>query len=432
IISLLTFYFSGTAQVAINPSNNPADNSAMLDVSATDRGVLIPRMTQAQRIAIANPATSLLVYQTDGASGYYYNSGSPSSPNWVALFTSATAGWSVTGNAGTNPNTHFIGTTDSADFVFKTNNTEKFRIAANGNVGIGTANPASALYIWKDFNGPMVMFEQDNIFNSAFVVAGPASFSDTVSVVDFWLNNGSTPGLHLKQNGYIGIGKYNPSVPLEVQKPYPGSSGTFEVAKFTVLDATGTTDRGLRIFGTSSGSAVGIGKTTSADFQFYDHETNPLITVKDNGNVGIGTSTPGAKLDVNGDIKTNELKMAQFIRKTIGVVSVSSETIVATLTIPNYSPFSAEITAHCVDGLYPEFSSVQKIYITCFQEGSGALLNIVVENKSLSGTDASWPTWTWVNSGDNHTFYLKAIDPSGSMDVRLDVTFYNDGGIMFN
>ncbi|MBI5218887.1 MAG: hypothetical protein HY958_08150 [Bacteroidia bacterium] len=114
-------------QAAINSTNNPADASAMLDVSATDRGVLIPRMTQAQRTAIANPATSLLVYQTDGTSGYYYNSGTPSAPNWVALFTSATAGWSVTGNAGTNPNAHFIGTTDSADFVFKTNNTEKLR-----------------------------------------------------------------------------------------------------------------------------------------------------------------------------------------------------------------------------------------------------------------------------------------------------------------
>ncbi|MBI4946601.1 MAG: hypothetical protein HY840_09390 [Bacteroidetes bacterium] len=74
------------AQAAINTTNNPADNSAMLDVSATDRGVLIPRMTQTERNAIVNPANSLLIYQTNNSPGYYYNSGTPSAPNWVALF----------------------------------------------------------------------------------------------------------------------------------------------------------------------------------------------------------------------------------------------------------------------------------------------------------------------------------------------------------
>ena len=43
------------------------DNSAKLDVSATDGGLLIPRMTEVQR-AIATPAT-LMIFQTDGA-GY--------------------------------------------------------------------------------------------------------------------------------------------------------------------------------------------------------------------------------------------------------------------------------------------------------------------------------------------------------------------------
>ena len=46
--------------------------SAILEVVATDKGFLPPRMTTAQMTAIASPATGLLIYQTDGVSGYYY------------------------------------------------------------------------------------------------------------------------------------------------------------------------------------------------------------------------------------------------------------------------------------------------------------------------------------------------------------------------
>jgi hypothetical protein len=58
--------------VAINTTGADPDNSAMLDVSSTTKGILIPRMTQAQRTAIASPATGLLVFQTDGSAGFYY------------------------------------------------------------------------------------------------------------------------------------------------------------------------------------------------------------------------------------------------------------------------------------------------------------------------------------------------------------------------
>lgn len=55
-------------------------------VSMDSQGVLVPRMTASQRSpGIANPATGLLVYQTDGSAGFYYNSGTPAAPNWVKI-----------------------------------------------------------------------------------------------------------------------------------------------------------------------------------------------------------------------------------------------------------------------------------------------------------------------------------------------------------
>lgn len=59
--------------LSINNSGTVADGSAQLDVSASDKGMLVPRMTSAQRIAIAAPATGLLVFDTDTGSFWFYN-----------------------------------------------------------------------------------------------------------------------------------------------------------------------------------------------------------------------------------------------------------------------------------------------------------------------------------------------------------------------
>ncbi len=75
-IIFVIFGYHLFAQVGINTDGSNPDASAMLDIKATDKGVLIPRMTEAERIAISSPATGLLVYQTDGHTGFYYFDGS--------------------------------------------------------------------------------------------------------------------------------------------------------------------------------------------------------------------------------------------------------------------------------------------------------------------------------------------------------------------
>jgi hypothetical protein len=54
-------------------------------------------------------------------------------------------GWDKNGNTGDN--TNFLGTTNNAPLILKTNNTEQFRIAENGNIGVGIANPAYKLQV---------------------------------------------------------------------------------------------------------------------------------------------------------------------------------------------------------------------------------------------------------------------------------------------
>jgi Chaperone of endosialidase len=152
LILLMCFnYILVTAQnVGINTV--APDASAILDITHTNRGLLIPRIaltaTNVSAPVIA-PALSLLVFNTAAAGappnevtpGYYYWNGA----KWVGI--SAGNAWQLLGNAGTTAGTNFIGTTDATDFVIKTNNIEQARILSTGNVGIGTTTPTEKLQV---------------------------------------------------------------------------------------------------------------------------------------------------------------------------------------------------------------------------------------------------------------------------------------------
>lgn len=66
---------SSTVKAQVGVGTLIPNASAQLDVVSTTKGMLTPRMTQADRDLIASPATGLLIYQTDNTPGfYYYNS----------------------------------------------------------------------------------------------------------------------------------------------------------------------------------------------------------------------------------------------------------------------------------------------------------------------------------------------------------------------
>jgi len=69
LLPLATF----SQSVGINSDGSAPDPSAILDIKSTTSGLLIPRMTAAQRTSISSPADGLMVYDTDFDEFWYYN-----------------------------------------------------------------------------------------------------------------------------------------------------------------------------------------------------------------------------------------------------------------------------------------------------------------------------------------------------------------------
>jgi len=140
IIPLLQSNFSSAQGLAVNTTGAGADASAMLDVNSTSQGVLVPRMTAAQRGLISNPATGLLVYQTDATAGFYFYNGT----QWTSLNGGGNTASAVTAQhlAGAS---YSISTTD--ELVYSTTPGASFTLPSASAAGLG-----KVIYIADDFN----------------------------------------------------------------------------------------------------------------------------------------------------------------------------------------------------------------------------------------------------------------------------------------
>lgn len=135
LVSTMAIY----AQVGVH--TDFPDASAAMEIYSTSKGLLIPRVVLTSNLSnpspVTAPATGLMVFNNgpNQPMGFYYWDGS----QWQQTGGSggSTAYWSLTGNAGTTAGTNYIGTTDDEDFLIYTNESERMRFEADGQIDIG-------------------------------------------------------------------------------------------------------------------------------------------------------------------------------------------------------------------------------------------------------------------------------------------------------
>ncbi len=137
-----------SAVTAIQAQNNVGigtpnpQPSAIVEMQSTDKGILIPRMTTAQRLAISNPADALMVYDTDQKCFYFYEQ---TPGQWVSMCslgaTGATGTTGITGATGASGPTGVTGAAGATGATGNTGATGTGTTGATGPTGpVGCAN----------------------------------------------------------------------------------------------------------------------------------------------------------------------------------------------------------------------------------------------------------------------------------------------------
>jgi hypothetical protein len=201
-ILLISILFTPIAKAQVGFGIKTPDLSAVVELSSSNKGLLIPRINLTNLASattpILNPANGLIVYNTNTTTGqglYYYST--PILNRWVKIFDIVNA-WNLSGNQNTVPGTNFIGTTDNQDVVFKRNNIISGRLnAQRNNTSFGLKSLSSinagsglvaigyeALFNNKDGNGSIAYGNQalrDGINGSFNMALGNQSLFKTTT-----------------------------------------------------------------------------------------------------------------------------------------------------------------------------------------------------------------------------------------------------------
>lgn len=311
ILGLIGFCFQGLAQNVGIGTASP-HTSAQLEVSASNKGLLIPRMSSSNREGIMSPAKGLLIFDIDTSTFWYFNGNI-----WVNMNTAISPnGWSLTGNIGTNPSLNFIGTLDDLPLKFKINNTAAGEVNSQANTALGLNASILSGGSQNTAIGAFSLANNAGIFNTALgfsslysnlsgnsnVALGThAAYNSTnksniVAVGDSALYNNGTDlspiGGEIQGIGNTAVGSktllankvgsYNTAIGYHSQKSSVGAKNNTSLGYRSLADGTGGVNN----------TAVGIEVLKNNDGWFNTGVGSAALFNNSNGyyNTGLGTA----------------------------------------------------------------------------------------------------------------------------------------------
>ncbi len=246
-------------------------------------------------------------------------------------------------------NAHLAFYTNNGSVAFGSVPPERMRITDSGNVGIGTTSPNNKLDVNGNINVPSTNFYRydgdTGLIGSATTIVGGASNQLGIRASNdiLFATNGANERMRITSGGNVGIGTTNPAYKLDVS-----SSNSSILKLYNTESNYGANQSKIDFFGkwwsgdpsSENIQASIVGEHVSGDgyrrgaLKFYTNSDGTLInpmTINHDGNVGIGTTSPGAKLDVAGDALINGLTVGRgggnsAFNTALGVGALSSNT----------------------------------------------------------------------------------------------------------
>ncbi|MGB1268750.1 MAG: tail fiber domain-containing protein [Flavobacteriaceae bacterium] len=273
LTTVVAFLVSGMLMAQVSIGTVTPDASAMLQIDNTEKGILVPRMTAAQKTAIVAPVTGLLIYQTNVTPGFYYYNGSA----WVTF--GGSTGWDVSGNSGTTPTTNMLGTTDAEDLSMIANNAEVVRVAANGNVGVNEAAPSASLDVVSPNVGALVpaIRIQDGTEVAGYVLTSDANGNGV------WVDPDSFGGGGADVDWALAGGATAPTVTDPIYRLARVGFGSTSTSVSGTADVRNNGSRNDASLGVGSSEYIRCINSTNAEFS---HAIVPVTS----GNLDLGTS----------------------------------------------------------------------------------------------------------------------------------------------
>jgi len=222
--------------------------------------------------------------------------------------------WSLLGNAGANPAVNFVGTSDNQPLVVRTNNVERVRVAAGGNVGIGTLGPQAPLHVNQGANdGTDVLVTSPEFARMRMVAEAPsvdvtlslqargqstASWAEigTLSRHDLRFYTNDAYRMALDVNGNVGVGTMGPAARLHVNGSNDGADilvtdGEFARMRMEASDPASDVLLSVQARGSAATQRAEIGTLSNHDVVLYTNG-NILMFLRANGEVCLGSGCP--------------------------------------------------------------------------------------------------------------------------------------------